>query len=186
MNLREPSRVLRATLPVKPSVTMTSTGDGMRSRPSTFPTKFNSARAASSWWVSLTRGVPLVDSSPIESRATLGSAIAKRVREKALAIWANCTNISGVHSALAPASTMTVGARPGFGSGVAMQGRTTPGRRPIRRSAAAIVAPVLPAEIIAEALPSRTSSAARTREESFFLRTPLAGSSSMPITSVQG
>ncbi len=41
-----PSRVLSATLPVKPSVTMTSTGEGMKSRPSTLPTKFSVARRA--------------------------------------------------------------------------------------------------------------------------------------------
>ena len=56
----------------------------------------------------------------------------------------------------------------------------------MRNSAEAIVAPVLPAETIAQALPSRTSSAARTSEESFFLRTLAAGSSSMAMTSVQG
>ena len=44
----------------------------------------------------------------------------------------------------------------------------------MRSSAEAMVAPVLPADTIAQALPSRTSSAARTSEESFFLRT-LAG-----------
>ena len=55
----------------------------------------------------------------------------------------------------------------------------------MRSSADAIVAPVLPAETIALARPSRTSSAARTSEESFFLRTLAAGSSSIAITSVQ-
>jgi hypothetical protein len=73
-----------------------------------------------------------------------------------------------VHSALAPASTSTIGVWPGLGMGVAMQGRTTPGRRPMRSSAEAMVAPVLPAETMALAWPSRTSSAQRTSEESFF------------------
>ena len=93
--------------------------------------------------------------------------------------------MTAVHSAFAPASTRTAGVRPRRGSGVAMQGRTTPGSRPMRSRAAAIVAPVLPAETMADAFPSRTSSAARTREESFLRRTPPAGSSSMPMTSVQ-
>ena len=93
--------------------------------------------------------------------------------------------MAAVHSALAPASTSTAGVRPRRGRGVAMHGRTTPGRRPIRSSAEAIVAPVLPAETMAHALPSRTSSAARTSEESFLRRTPPAGSSSMAMTSVQ-
>ncbi len=55
--------------------------------------------------------------------------------------------------------------------GVAMAGRTTPLSRPIRSRALAMVAPVLPALTMARALPSRTASAARTREESFFRRT---------------
>ena len=49
-----------------------------------------------------------------------------------------------------------------------------------------MVAPVLPADTMAMALPSRTASAARTSEESFFRRTPWAGSSSMPMTSLAG
>ena len=52
-----------------------------RSRPSTLPTKRDAgARLPSSAWVSFTRGVPLVGSSPIESRATagLGDAVAGR------------------------------------------------------------------------------------------------------------
>src|ERR1700722_2199395 len=93
--------------------------------------------------------------------------------------------MAGVHSALAPASTRQGGVRPRRGSGVAMQGRTTLGSRPMRSSADAMVAPVLPADTMAEAFRSRTSSAARTREESFLRRTPPAGSSSMPMTSVQ-
>ena len=56
-----------------------------------------------------------------------------------------------------------------------MQGRSTPGSRPMRNSAEAMVAPVLPAETIALAFPSRTSSAARTKDESFFFRTLDAG-----------
>ena len=65
-----------------------------------------------------------------------------------------------------------------------MAGRLTPLMRPIRSSAAAIVAPVLPAETIAEALPSRTASAARTSVESFLVRTAAPGSSSMAISSL--
>src|SRR5262245_42193134 len=48
--------------------------------------------------------------------------------------------------------------------------------RPMRRSAAAIVAPVLPALTKASASPSFTSLAQRMIEESFFARTTLAGS----------
>jgi len=85
---------------------------------------------------------------------------------------------------LAPASSKIVGVEPGTGIGVAIAGRFTPSTRPMRNSADAMVAPVLPAEIIALALPSRTASALRTSVESFFFFTDVAGSSSMPITSV--
>ena len=47
-----------------------------------------------------------------------------------------------------------------------------------------MAAPVFPAETVAHASPSRTSSAARTIEESFLRRTDCAGSSSIEITSV--
>src|SRR5579883_3069353 len=92
--------------------------------------------------------------------------------------------MAGVHSALAPASTSTAGGPRGRGSGVAMHGRATLGRRPMRSRAAAMVAPVLPALTMADALPSRTSSATRTREESFLRRTACPASSSIPMTSV--
>src|ERR687894_1147803 len=95
---------------------------------------------------------------------------------------ANCTSQAGWQSALAPASSRTVGVEPGTGMGVAIAGRDTPLMRPIRSSAEAIVAPVLPAETIAEALPSRTASAARTSEESFIVRTLEPGSADMPMT----
>ncbi len=64
-----------------------------------------------------------------------------------------------------------------------MAGRITPGNRPMRNRADAMVAPVLPADTMAMARPSRTASAARTSDESFFRRTLLPGSSSMPMTS---
>ena len=48
-----------------------------------------------------------------------------------------------------------------------------------------MAAPVLPALVIASALPSRTSSALTTIDESFRVRTA-AGGSCMPTTSVAG
>ena len=72
---------------------------------------------------------------------------------------ANCRSHSAVQSTVAPPSTRICGARPGTGTGTAIAGRATPRMRPMRRSAAAIAAPVLPALTIASALPSRTSSA---------------------------
>ena len=67
--------VLRATLPVNPSVTITSAVSSKKSRPSTLPTKSNDgppAPSASRPWTSFSSGVPLDFSSPMESRATLG------------------------------------------------------------------------------------------------------------------
>ncbi len=55
--------------------------------------------------------------------------------------------------------------------------------RPMRSSADAMVAPVLPALTMAEARPSRTASAARTSEESFMRRTLEPASASMAMTS---
>ena len=101
--------------------------------------------------VSLTRGLPLPGSSPIESRPTRGSAIPKRCLANAEPIWANCTSQAALHSALAPASSSTVGVVPGTGIGVAMAGRATPRMRPIRSRALAMVAPVLPALTMAAA-----------------------------------
>ena len=160
----------------------------MRSRPSTLPMKVRppSAAPASSAWVSLTSGLPFVASSPIDSRPTLGSAMPYRSWAKTAPIWANCTSHSGWHSALAPASSRTVGVPPGTGIGVAIAGRLTPLIRPMRSSAEAMVAPVLPADTMADALPSRTASAARTSDESFIVRTLDPGSASMAITSDAG
>src|SRR5262245_28349642 len=56
----------------------------------------------------------------------------------------------------------------------------------MRKSADAMVAPVLPADTMADALPSRTASAARTSDESFILRTLEPGSASIAITSDAG
>ncbi len=72
---------------------------------------------------------------------------------------------------------------PKTGIGIAIAGRCTPLMRPNRNKAAAIVAPVLPAPTIASARPSRTASAARTIDESFFARTAAAGSSSIAMIS---
>ena len=58
-----------------------------------------------------------------------------------------------MQSTLAPESINTVGDEPGTGIGVAMAGRQTPCNRPIRNNALAIVAPVLPALTMAQALP---------------------------------
>ncbi len=94
--------------------------------------------------------------------------------------------MGAAQSTLAPESIKTVGDDPGTGMGVAMAGRLTPRKRPIRSSALAIAAPVLPALTMAQARPSRTASAQRTSDASRLTRTALPGSSSIPMTSLAG
>src|SRR5579875_1610543 len=81
-----PSSAFRATLPVKPSVTTTSTRPARRSRPSTLPTKRIRGAAARRACASFTSGLPFVGSSPIDSRPTDGSSMPSRMRAKAVAI----------------------------------------------------------------------------------------------------
>src|SRR3954469_13745935 len=100
-------------------------------------------------------------------------------------ITANWRSHSAVQSTVAPPSTRICGFRPGTGIGTAIAGRAAPLMRPMRSSAAAMAAPVLPALAIASALPSRTSSADTTIDESLRVRTT-AGGSFMPTTSVAG
>jgi hypothetical protein len=66
---------------------------------------------------------------------------------------------------------------------VAIAGRITPGVRPSPNTAAAATAPELPAETIASASLLFTRSMQMLIEHSFFLRTAVAGDSSMPIDS---
>ena len=78
---------------------------------------------------------------------------------------ANCTSHSGAGRRSAPPSTSSCGCAPGTGSGTAIAGRATPLMRPMRSSAAAIVAPVLPAldHRVGRARRARASAAAHDR-----------------------
>ena len=102
-----PSRVLRTTLPVKPSVTTTSTRSDRTSRPSTLPMNLPDVRrhpgSASRAWVSLTRADPLPGSSPIDSRPTRGSSSLNRSAAYTAPIWANCTSQAGGAVGVGPA-----------------------------------------------------------------------------------
>ena len=69
-----------------------------------------------------------------------------------------------------------------MGSTVAIAGRCTPLMRPMTRVAAAIAAPVLPAEKKPSALPSLTSRHPTTIEESDLPRTAAAGCSPISMT----
>src|SRR4051794_21267924 len=66
-----PSTALSATLPVKPSVTITSCRPPAMSRPSTLPTKF-SGPSLSTRFASTTSAVPFFGSSPTDSSPTRG------------------------------------------------------------------------------------------------------------------
>ena len=74
------SAVLRITLPVKPSVTITSHVPLNRSRPSTLPMKFRCFAPRSSGSVSCTSWLPLVSSSPMDIRPTRGLSRPSRWR----------------------------------------------------------------------------------------------------------
>ena len=181
---RPPSRVLNTTLPLNPSVTTTSTASVATSWPSMFPMKLHAGERRRGGGAPPSRSC-CPSTPPRRSTAArrVGWPPRSAARENTVPICANCTNHSGWHSAFAPASSSTVGVSPGTGNGAAIAGRDTPRMRPMRSNALAIVAPVLPALTIAEALPSRTASAARTSDESFFRRTPCAPSSSIAMIS---
>ena len=70
------SLAFRATLPVKPSMTMTSTLPVNRSCPSTLPMKL-SVDSFSTSWTSLVSSFPLVSSSPMLMRPTRGLGVWK-------------------------------------------------------------------------------------------------------------
>src|SRR5215211_435336 len=74
--LAVPSMAFSATLPVKPSVTTTSTLPPARSKPSTLPAKLRPP-AASRSPASSTSDVPLPDSSPTDSNPTCGRSTPK-------------------------------------------------------------------------------------------------------------
>src|SRR5665213_4173337 len=95
------------------------------SLPSTLPTKFSRAARISAA-ASRTCALPLVGSSPTETRPTRGSAIPSAARAYALPIRPNCTSHSGLQSTFAPASQSTTGpSRPGSTAPIA--GRAIPG-----------------------------------------------------------
>ena len=142
------------------------------SRPSTLPMKLIPGAACSSSNASLRSVSPLPGSSPIDSRPTLRLGHAEAVA------GVDRAHLGELHQPLGLAPRRWRRRRAGRsawsrarGSAWRWPGGLTPLMRPMRSSADAIVAPVLPAETIADALPSRTASAARTSVESFLRRT---------------
>ena len=114
------------------AVTTTSARCVVRSLPSTLPTKRRSDASSSSVarWI---RASPLPFSSPIESSATRGSATPSTRSAKIAPIRAYWARFSAVESGLAPMSSRTNGPASVI-IWTASAGRSTPGRRPRRRT----------------------------------------------------
>jgi hypothetical protein len=73
--LASPSASLSITLPVKPSVTITSVVPRRRSRPSTLPWNRMPRVAASSTCASRVSSFPFSGSSPIDMSPTVGASV---------------------------------------------------------------------------------------------------------------
>ena len=181
MNPDRPSKNLMTTLPRTASQTTTSATWSVRSLPSTLPMKLRSVSSSSSVarWI---RASPLPFSSPIDRSATRGRSTPSTRSEKIAPMRAYWARFSAVESGFAPMSSSTNGLSPPT-IWTASAGRSTPRRRPSRRTAAAIPAPVWPAVTTASASPFRTRSVATRIEASFFSRRASAGCSCMPTTS---
>ena len=104
-----PSSVFSAMLPVKPSVTMTSTVSAcMKSRPSTLPT--NPGIRSSRGYAALRSSSPLPASSPLERSPMRGVVeVPAHLRVLARPSAAYCASRSGAGFTTAPASTSTCG-----------------------------------------------------------------------------
>ena len=92
-------------------------------------------------------------------------------------IWANCTKWLGRQSTLAPASISSAGVDGVMSIIQAIAGRSIPSIFPRPNNAAPNTAPVLPAEINDEALPSFTRFIPTTIEEFGLLRIAFMGDS---------
>ena len=90
------------------------------------------------------------------SSPTRGSEMRSAVCAYAIPSCANCTSISGLGSAMAPASISTAGVGC-VGRTTARAGRVTPGSGRSRICAVATIAPVEPADMTAATSPRRTS-----------------------------
>ena len=185
-----PSAVFNATFPVNPSVTMTSAGQSSRSRPSMLPMK----RTPGDPGRPGARGSPSRGACPSwaphrssksavwpDRRCRSGSAAeTPRPSGRTGRAWPGCTRRWPPHRPAPPAtfrgaaSGWRYRAGPPWAGGPCGTGprpswrrccRPTPWPTPCRRG------------------PARP---ARTSEESFLRRTPEAGSSAIPMTSVQG
>ena len=117
-------------------------------------------------------------------RPTLGRSAPCSLSMKREAIRANWRMLCSVASIVAPASRRHAGFPCEVGKSPQRAGRSIPRIRPSTRSAAAIVAPVLPADATASASPCFTISVATPIDVSPRRRRALEGCSSIATTSV--
>src|SRR3989442_667312 len=126
---------------------------------------------------------PFSGSSPTLMSPTLGSTTPCTRSMKRDAIRANCRMLCSSASIVAPASRRHAGFPREVGSIPQSAGRSMPRMRPSVMSAAAIVAPVFPAETTASASPVFTITVATPIDVSPRLRSAFAGCSSIATTS---
>ena len=178
-----PSPVFSATLPVKPSVTITSVVPAAMSWPSTKPWNCGAiwlARSTSAAWRRLSS--PFCSSEPTFSRPMLGAVRPSTVRANTSPMIANSTRLRASQATLAPRSSITTSPR-AEGPIAAIAGRSIPGSVFITITPNASRAPVLPAETTPDASPAATASTA-TRIEAPRTRRAAVGLMSLPITSL--
>ena len=132
-----------------------------------------------------TTSLPLMSSSPMLRRPTVGRSMPSTAVASALPITANWTSCAGVQFTLAPRSSAVVTPLR-VGNCDAIAGRSMPGSVFSTKRAMAMSAPVLPADTQACAVPSLTRLTATRIDESFFLRSASAGGSSIVTTSLAG
>src|SRR5256712_9219224 len=136
----------------------------------------------SSWWASLTTAFPFSSSSPTLRRPTPGVGRPITSRAYTEPRWAKPTSSRASQSTLAPPSRTSTDF-PAVGNGAPMAARCTPGCNRSIRVAAAITAPVLPAEMNA----SDSSRFCRPRptamDERGLLLIAASGFSPIPTTS---
>src|SRR6266550_2461164 len=174
-------------LPTKPSHTTTSMSPPLprparMSRPSTFPTYRSPGVCFSSWCASLTTALPFSSSSPTFNNPTpgLGRPITSRAYTEPK--WAKPTSSRASQSTFAPPSMTSTG-RPAVGNAVPMAARATPSCTRNSRVAAAMTAPVLPAEMNASDCPFFCRPRPTAMEERGLLLMAASGFSPMPTTS---
>ena len=183
-----PSRDLRATLPVKPSVTITSTLPSSRSRPSTLPTKSTPTPAARSsvtppWRAGCPSWTPPRSTTGRPSGAERAEAAGHEgrphLRELDQPLGVAVGVGAGVDEDRGPARSRPGSGRRSPGGRRPAAGPCATGRSPSRRRCCPRSPSRRPGR---RARPRRH----RTRLESFFVRTLCAGSSCIAMTSPAG